>query len=712
MDERLQLLVYAVLASCLMIPLLGPGYYLTLDMQFGPGSFSNHQFADFYGFAPSSYGAYFPYRMALSAVSAALGAEAAEKILIFSVFLLCGVSMHLAFPPGLGASRIYGGVLYMLNPFVFIRFLAGHWALLLSYALWPLAITWFLELLDRPDDRRRLAKAALITSLAAVSSHGVIMLLLAYPAIFLFRALEAGFEKAKGIAGPAALLAAIVLALNLYWIAPTILLFGETYKPAPAEAYLEDFSPTDRSLSAEAAIITMHGFWRGGFSQTKDVLPQWPYVFAILASLALAGLFFLFRSRPHLAAALAVISIAGFLLALGALGPLSWAFTLLGEGVPVYLLFRDSQKFVGLLCLAYAFLGAYGVDGIRRALPRASGPLLLAALAAALIFDFSMFGFQGQVGITQYPPDWYEAERVIASDPAQSYILVIPSYLYNTYPWLNSVQKTLGTPASQFFSKPVITSSAVITANVYGDTQDTWAGYVDYIFRSRQHINDTADLLAPLNIRYILIYKAYGDSEHYLWLFKRRGGVHDIELAYESDTLYLFRNNLAQGPILGSSDSGAGGYRGMVRSGDVDAAASAVTYDKTHPASIEILDSSLPYIIYSQPPGGFAEYNGKPAAPWHNVASVFEYAGPGRITNPLFTLTLGLFAFAWSLGLLLCIGFGLRRMVLAAVFGIAVFALAGEGILEPVHLGLLLMLSACLSLFALIRPARPAPKQL
>ncbi|MCI0503254.1 hypothetical protein L0Y65_00925 [Candidatus Micrarchaeota archaeon] len=692
MDDRLQMLVYLALATALVAPLMEPGYYLTLDMQFGPNSFSNSQFGDFYGFAPSSYGAYFPLKMALSAISELVSVELAEKLLIFSIFLLCGLSMHLALPRELGASRLYGGMLYMINPFVFIRFLAGHWSLLLSYSLWPIALAWFMEFLDRPNDMRILAKVALATSAAAVSSHGVIMLLAAYAVVFSFRAFRLG--KAAELLKPSLILALTVLALNSYWIIPTALLFGQTYNPAPAAAYLQDFSPTDRSLSVEAAVLSMHGFWRGGFFQTKDILPEWPILFIAIVLLSAAGALYLFRIKRYLAVSLIVIFLAAFLLALGRSSPVSWVFTAMGNAVPVHMLFRDSQKFVGLLCLAYSFLGAYGVHSIRSLFPRISPVFLIASLLIVIAFDYSIFGFQGQVGITNYPEDWYRAERIIQSDPVNSSILALPPYLYGTYPWLNSVQKTLGTPASQFFSKPVITSSAVVTANVYGDTRDSWGNYLSYLFKKRQYVNDTASILAPLNVRYILIFKQYDIYDNYLWLFQRRGGVRDIELVYEGESAYLFRNNLAGGSIYASEDPGLEGFWSLVDSGAAGLIWQDGAFEKMHPFKYLIGPSNSTYIVLPNPDGSYFEYNGQSASDWHGIGSVFINTGPGFIINRLYYATLALFALSWSLALILLCGHSLRHAAAAALFGAAIFFLAGEGILYPVHLGALLIMTA------------------
>ena len=92
-------LLYLLMAFLVMFPLLKPGYYLALDMPFGPNTFADARYGDFYGIQPSSYGAYFPIRMVMGALSDIIGTEGVEKLLLFAILFLCGFSMHLSLPP-------------------------------------------------------------------------------------------------------------------------------------------------------------------------------------------------------------------------------------------------------------------------------------------------------------------------------------------------------------------------------------------------------------------------------------------------------------------------------------------------------------------------------------------------------------------------------------------------------------------------------------
>ncbi|MCX6774218.1 MAG: hypothetical protein NTY68_04470 [Candidatus Micrarchaeota archaeon] len=176
--DRFHPLAYIAIAIIIMVPLLPSGYYLALDMQFGPNSFSGNSFKDFYGLGANSYGGQLPLNMALAAVSDIISVEWTEKILLFAILAICGIGMHTALPKELGISRYFAGLLYMLNPFVFLRFLVGHWTLLLSYAFFPLAVFSFIDFLKKPNDWSKLANAALMAMIVALSSHGAVLLAL------------------------------------------------------------------------------------------------------------------------------------------------------------------------------------------------------------------------------------------------------------------------------------------------------------------------------------------------------------------------------------------------------------------------------------------------------------------------------------------------------------------------------------------------------
>ncbi|NYZ74043.1 hypothetical protein H0O00_02785 [Candidatus Micrarchaeota archaeon] len=693
-NSKLALVVYLVLAFLIMLPLLRPGYYLALDMQAGPNSYTDVQFSDFYGDVPSSYGAYFPTRMVMAAISDIISPEATEKLQLFIILFLCGACAHFSLPEEHGNARYFAGLLYMLNPFVFVRFLAGHWSLLLSYAIWPLALLSFSQFLEKPGERRPFVKSALLITLAAVSSHGVIILLVCCALMLVFHLLKnrAGLTNLLALIKPLALLAAATLVLNLFWIAPTIMLFGSTYAPSSPESYIMDFKLLAMDLPPEASIATMHGFWRYGFIYTKDVFQYWYVPFILIAALACAGLIALLRAKPHHALFLFAVFIIGFLLALGNGGPLSSAFTLFGKELPIYMIFRDSHKFIGMICLAYSMLGSYGANHVLRSLQRRKLAALAVILLLPLIYNFGFFNFLGQIGTTQYPADWVEAGRIISADPSETSILVLPPYLYSTYSWSNATQKTLPTPAAHFFSKPVIISQGIMMPHIYSDIKDVRGDYRAYIFKKRQYINNTAELLAPLNARYIIVLKEYEDADSYLWLFKRRGGVDNITLVYEGDSLYLFRNELVTGPLLASADAGEGGFQQLANV-SIDGLSQNVSYIHINPVTYLITGCGAPYLFYATSAGPFMEFNGNRPEPWHAIASTFRFSGPGILSNGVFPVSLALFILAWLLTIALLIHPQKTGAVLLAASAVPLYILAWGDILGPHALGTLLAIS-------------------
>jgi hypothetical protein len=534
-DYKFPLIIYFILALLLISPLLGEGYYLSLDMTRGPNSFADFQFDDFYGHSANPYGSYLPLNMIQALLSLIIPVEIIQKGLLFLILFLCGASAHFALPKEMGNSRFFAGFLYTLNPFVFVRFLAGHWSFLLSYALWPISIKFFLDFLNKPN-WNNLAKTALITFAASISSHGVILLLLCYFVIFLFHIIKN--KERISLIKPTAILACLVLAMNLFWILPVAFSFGETVSPASTGDHLADFSAKGSdNLPIQQAILTMHGFWREGFTYTKDVFDHWIVPFVFIGALSFIGFITLFRKNWVLATSLAIIFILGFLLSLGDQNPLLGLF----EWMPFYFLFRDSQKFVGLIALAYSFLGAYGVNSLaKRFTDQKKMLLLIVLLAIPIVYNFGFFGFLDQIGPTQYPSDWAAADKIITADNSSTKILVLPLHLYSQFKWVNSNQKTLATPASQFFSRPVITGSSLEMRHDRDDPNDQ---YIEQIFENK---NNSAQMLSPLNIRYIILNKNTGETASY---YEKLQKAPNISLIFEGSTIYLFKNNLANGSI-------------------------------------------------------------------------------------------------------------------------------------------------------------------
>jgi len=693
--KYLFLCVYFLLALTLIWPLLGEGYFITLDMQFGPHSFSDFTFQDLYGFSSNPYGANLPLRLVLDPLSQMMGMELMEKALLFAVLFLCGAGMHLSLPEDLKGSRYFAGLLYMLNPFVFVRFLSGHWMFLLSYAFWPLALKAFIDFLERPSQKHALEKASLLTALVAVSSHGILLLLVAYACAFMFRL--AGSLDKRGLLAKTAVLAGLVLLLNLFWILPSLLLFSPTFNGAPASAYLEDFGAQGGDLPLPVALLSMHGFWREGFTYTKDVFSLWQAPFLVIAVLACIGLFVLISRKNPLGFPLAILFVLAFLLAMGSKGPLDWIFSLFGDSIPVYFIFRDTQKIVGLMCLVYSILGAYGTHHILQMLKgnRMAAPLLLLLLSVPVIYNYGFFGFLDQARLTQYPEDWVKAESIISSDPTQTSILVLPPHTYMEFPWVNAPFGTIGNPAGAFFSKPAITAAAVETRNIYSDVKNPQTAYLSHLFSKRNEVNNTAELLLPLNARYIIVIMDQRDSLDAVTLLYQKP---DIEFLFKGRNIMLFRNNLARGRFFASDDPGTGDFSVLTNPGSQIRYSPDVEYSMVTPASYRISGSDYPYIVYGGEYMDYFTYPGSPVSSWHGIGSAFQSPSPGVFENRFFYVVLTLFILSWAVGFVLLSGQGTKAALPIVLASAVVFMLSIIGILTPAIMGTLLVPSVAIAL--------------
>lgn len=694
--KALPLIVYFLVTSLSLFHFIEPGYFLALDMQWGPNTFSEFHFDELYGNTINPYGAYLPLFLVFSALSQFVSVEILQKVFLFMIMLFSGLSAHFSLPKKLGHSRYAAGFFYMLNPFFLIRFLAGHWAVLLSYAALPLAITLFSRLMEKPKDRKLFALTLLITFISSVSSHMLAILLLSYVVVLAFFLIF----RAKSYRGPlkaALLLGLCIAAINLFWALPVLIKFNTIYSPASADAYLEDFGALGKDMPLGLSLFTLHGFWRPTFMMTKDFFGFWYVPFAFLAAVSASGIFSLVKNRAAKALTLVTLFLVSFLLAMGDSSPISFVFNILGDTLPVYFFFRDSQKFVALMAFVYSASIAYGTHFLGERFGRA---VLAIVLLAILFSNLGSIGLGGQILPTQYPESWAAANSIIANDTHDSNIVVFPLHLYRTYHWSNSIQQVLASPASQYFSKRVVTAANLETSNIYSDRVDPRGYYLGSMFFKRDAINNTAEMLIPLNGRYVLLFKDDLDTPHYLYMFMRHSGVPDMELVYECDEFYLFRNNLETAFIFSLDNESGSTFKSAYTEG-VDSG--KVEYVRKNPARYEILSSENELVVLARPVSEFITYDGAAFSSRYVVAGEAEYSGPGMVENSIFPLTLLLIYIYWMILLLALSGFSPRTLALAPVPAIVLY-LVYDGVLGPSALGFLLIISViALAGFAVLR---------
>jgi len=543
--DWLPYVIYFILACAILGPLLAHGYILTLDMAFAPNM----------GFDTQLYGleggplAAAPLFLLLQLVSKIAPMWLIQKIILFLIFFAAALGAHRLFPIK-GAGRYFVGMLYTLNPFTYIRFITGQWMILAAYAVVPFAIKAFLSLLEEGGIRNTVKVALLATLTAALSTHILFMLFLAFLIIFLARMVKERRKPANILKAIKALALAggMFILLNLYWL---ILLFME------GMAIVSQFGETDLYVFAPIAtssfgvtfdVASMHGFWRGGYIYTQDILTFWWLLLLLLLFLATYGFIGnCFDNRQRwVSIPFATLGFIGFFLALGMASSMTRPlFTWLYNNVPFFIAFRDSQIFVALLCLCYAYLGGFTVNELaqklrkqmRRPIRIGVGVILIIVLLTPSLYSLPIFGLWGQVKATDYPREWYEVNNYLNQDEDDFNVLFLPWHLYADYNWLPNKDRRLGNPAGKFFDKPVIRGDNVELPGVYSTSTNPISRYVEFLLSKRSGINNLGELLSPLNIKYVILAHEV-DYESYDFLYQQE----DLSVELAKSGLTLFKN--------------------------------------------------------------------------------------------------------------------------------------------------------------------------
>ncbi len=350
--EESHIFIFLISVS-ILIPFLQNRYIFLLD--FIPTT-NIYPISDLlYGKSLTTYGG----SLSFSLISIIISIDILQKVLLF-IILFCSICLMYRLMNKILSSRIiqfYASLLYMFNPYTYIRIISGQWFILFSYSILPLSLKTFIDLLEKKD-RKEMIKFVLLLSIVAFSVHILIISLIVMSIIFLF-----WFNKHRDYRISKILIipAILFILLNSYWLIP-VLTAKNTALNNIGEKDFEAYAPKGTLFD----LASMHGFWREGYLYTKDFLPGWQILYLIILSLAILGFISYYKDEKIgiYVKAFAVIGILGFILASGVNGPFGGIIRWLFENT-ILKGFRDSQKFVAMMVLAYSVLGGLGVNKIK-----------------------------------------------------------------------------------------------------------------------------------------------------------------------------------------------------------------------------------------------------------------------------------------------------------------------------------------------------------
>src|SRR3989338_134839 len=148
------ILIFAIISLIIISPLLLDKYVLTLDMIISPsaihgvktlddfiyGFWANRPNQDNLGLSMSGI----PMYLLILFLKIFISASILQKIELFLIFFLSMLSMYLLIDAK-PLPRYFAAFFYAINPFVYTRLLAGHWYLLLGYAILPFFVKELLK---------------------------------------------------------------------------------------------------------------------------------------------------------------------------------------------------------------------------------------------------------------------------------------------------------------------------------------------------------------------------------------------------------------------------------------------------------------------------------------------------------------------------------------------------------------------------------------
>ena len=493
-----------------------------------------------------------------------------QKLILFSIFFIAGYGafsfVQKVAKPQSSLITHFAGVLYIFNPFVYTRLMAGQWLVLIGYALLPWVILSVYKFIYRPTLRNAGSVLIWMLLIGFTSIHTLPIVGLTVAVLGIVALAVAFIDKNFWLRRKKLLLygigiTAAWLVINLVWLIP--LISGKSSagqsidsfaSSAGSSSQLEAFATHGTIFGSPAlSALGLTGFWADG--QGRYLLPSgigWPWYVAaaLIIGLALLGAIVSFRRRHVMGMTLAISGLIAFVLAIGIASPVTAPLTLfLNQYVPLYAGFREPQKWLMLLALSYAYLGAVGLSAITARVMRVekwsklSTPIVIVALILPIVFAPNLaWGAGGQLQSVQYPAGWQQAAEYLNSQPGikenpkDTTIVVLPWHMYLH---VDFVGRVVANPARYYFPQNIIVGDNPELRGVPPLAQTDITSYIgNTLIPQRNYTTDAGLQLKKRGVQYVMVLKEadYNDPDKYGWVQRQTGFTKVLD--NESLTLY------------------------------------------------------------------------------------------------------------------------------------------------------------------------------
>ena len=522
--------IFAVLGAVVVLwQMLLPGYVIVLDMVFGP----HVNPPSYSGLSASG----FPVSYLIYLLHFVLSGWVLEKVILLALFFSL-FYLPLQFYPfsNTYSEAYFVSLLYAVNPFVYERFLAGQWKVLVAYAFLFPFLSLLLRFYKNLSWRSVLCAFGWLLAMGMFSLHvlvmGTIILAIYTVAAAVRMSVSREWQILKTFLWRLCLSVVLLCAISSYWVIPaftTPTTAVSTFTGADLEAFK---TAGDTHIGLLGNVAALYGFWGehelwSAYSSSPKERP-WLWgisgaVLAVIIALGVVGGLRDTRTR-FLALLIALIGVVSFVFSVGLGESILLPFnTWLFEHVWFWRGFRDTEKWSGVLALSYVLLGGLGLGYLARTVAGYKKSLWAVALGACvlpLLYTPNMlFGFNNQLRPVWYPSVWQEANNILKQDSACKAIF-LPWHSYYTAIFNNRVLAANTAPA--YFDCNIISAANAEIGEVsYGiKASDLTYRAIDKAVTSNIDSPDaTIKLLASYGVRFIIFTPDELYADHYRYPF-------------------------------------------------------------------------------------------------------------------------------------------------------------------------------------------------
>jgi hypothetical protein len=526
MKNNLFKIIFALLGTSVVLwQLLASGYVLTLDMVFGPHVDLVRNTGDLLNT--------YPVWWLLSILTTFFSGWFAQKILLVTIFFLLFYLPIYYFDKIFKLKETHGAeyivsVFFVINPFIYERFLAGQWLVIFGTAMLFPITAYVIEFSRNLNLKSTLKLLISILFLGMISIHILIMVLILMIITFLVVAIyqKFSFKFIKQII----ILALSFLVFSSYWLVPALINNNGTPLSNFSSEHWEAFRTAENAKFGGVIgnVLSLHGFWGESEPWIEDfVLPKDNHtVFIVLFSslflLILYGILKSLKDDSHRKTSiLLVIFVLISIIFSSGVGDSVfenlnlWLF----ENVYFWTGFRDSQKWSAIILLGYSLFLGIGSNYTLENFKYKKTIFAILFLIPILYTPMMLLGFSGQLKTSQYPESWSEINDVLKQDE-NCKALFLPWHQYYSLKFNHKI--LTANPSKKYFDCEIWHSLNMGIGDIKtpeGYSEDYYVIEKAITSNELESREKTINLLKEYNFKYIIFTDDVIDEDDFTYPF-------------------------------------------------------------------------------------------------------------------------------------------------------------------------------------------------